>query len=137
MSDFDFTQDFAELAQLSAEINRESDSINEIIHGIEDKLRELNLGERTWLQKPIVPGDGVETADILLGFTRNEYTRQWELRVRYVPVAGAAQEQPLLDAARDIRLAAMAALPRLMNELKVRSLKTLEAIQAAKRIATK
>lgn len=118
------------LAQLAPQLNVVTDHYMDNLKKIEDELRGLNLGIKVECNDYFQhTGDEVEEEDGLfffawfLGFGKDNNSRQWGLlAIRCkVPVDGCGRESvetvPLLQAPRDIRIAACNSIPALLEEL--------------------
>ncbi len=138
-----------ELSGLSRKLNQKSDTLNEVITSINEKLATLNLGVEAWVGN-IQRGDPwYRDADddqafplhdeTWLGYYRFE--KGWELAVKTVTVdadGGAAYVDglaPLLSARRDIRVRAMKLIPELLNSIKKNAETLLQSIDEAEKAA--
>src|SRR5260370_22552776 len=138
-----------ELFGLSRKLNQKSDTPNEVITSINEKLATLNLGVEAWVGY-IQRGDPwYRDADddqafplhdeTWLGYYRFE--KGWELAVKTVTVdadGGAAYVEgltPLLSARRDIRVRAMKLIPELLNSIKKNAERLLQSIDEAEKAA--
>jgi hypothetical protein len=125
-----------ELADLSHQLNSDSDAVNSTIATINKKLRSLNLGIETWFNNPVLeplPGDqSRESVGPFLGYCSVE--DEWQLAIREKPRdwQGDLLRGPLLKASREVRIAALQYIPALVNQLKNEAQRVLLAIQNAK-----
>ena len=138
---------FDKLESLSEKINKESNQVNEIIKGFEDRLIKLNLGTEVWLgyqpvETPLSTwiGEYGNTHYVHLGFSN--YDREWRLVVAWFWDAkddegesiyeGPSNLQPLLESSRAYRLEAVTQFPRLLQKLQIAATNLLDRIGAAK-----
>lgn len=140
-----------ELADVSLQLNSESNSINATIVALNNKLQTLNIGLEVWLDNPLIealPGD--ERQDGVgpyLGYCSVE--DQWQLAVRARPKPGAWEpvgsgvgwvgdlpRTPLTKASREVRLAALTQLPFLVTKIYQEAQRVLKAIQDARALCT-
>lgn len=130
---------FTSLSQNAAALNSYSDSCNQKLKSVQDRLVSLNIGLEYWLKKPLVTSDqqgdiGVNDNSTViekrLGFSR--INGNWMLAVKTVRCVSGfylGQEdchftneyvdyspEPLLDASREIRLNAVKELPTFLSE---------------------
>lgn len=158
-NEFDFSRQLSDLRAAASRLNDESDSINSIIEQLQESLKTLNLGLEAWVQvqseestitmprpQPSVPAI-VETS---VGYARGQDGwALWVKRVAYRPntmpsplgVALAMREPvkvhswiKLVEAARPVRIAALDAVPRLLDALKVAADSAVQSIQSAKKL---
>jgi hypothetical protein len=130
VTEAEFARKLQTLATIAADLNRSSDSINEILTGFEEQIRAMNIGIEV----------SVETD---LG------TLDWTKLLRTVKTAGSphpTQESywalsinrsPALSASRDHRIAALAAMPELVDKLTREAKSRVEIIEAAKQLLKK
>ncbi len=140
-----------ELADLSLQLNSESNSINSTIVALNNKLRTLNIGLEVWLEDSLIqalPGD--ERRDgtgPYLGYCSVE--EEWQLAVRVRPTPGVWEpvgsavgwvgdlpRTPLTKASREVRLAALPQLPFLVTKIYQEAQRVLKAIQDARALCT-
>ncbi len=142
-----------ELADLSLQLNSESNNINATIVALNNKLQTLNIGLEVWLENSLIdalPGD--ERQDGVgpyLGYCSVE--DQWQLAVRARPKSGSCfgapvgsgagwvgelPRVPLVKATREVRLAALPQLPFLVARLHQEAQRVLKAIQEARSLCT-
>lgn len=130
---------FTSLSQNASALNSYSDSCNQKLKSVQDRLVSLNIGLEYWLKKPLVTSDqqgdiGVNDNSTViekrLGFSR--INGNWMLAVKTVRCVSGfylGQEdchftneyvdyspEPLLDASREIRLNAVKELPTFLSE---------------------
>ena len=60
MTEVEFSRQLSELSNTAATLNRESDSVNEIIERFEETLRKTNLGLEVWLEEAALIGPAYE-----------------------------------------------------------------------------
>jgi hypothetical protein len=128
MTEAEFSRQLSELSTVAADLNRESDAINDLLSRFEDQIRALNVGivagvdmsgdiELQWrklsrqAKKPGLPYPGTE-----------EY---WGL---------AINGDPALNCSRDLRIAALEKLPFLVTVLTREAKNRLDVIRKAKSI---
>lgn len=158
--EFDFSRQLSDLSAVASQLNEESDSINTIIEQLQESLKRLNLGLEAWVQvqseesmitmprpQPSVPAI-VETS---VGYARGQDGwALWVKRVAYRantmpnPLVGIplAMREPvkvhpwlkLVEAARPVRIAALDAVPRLLDALKAAADSAVQSIQSAKKL---
>ena len=160
-NEFDFSRQLSDLRAVASRLNEESDSINTIIEQLQESLKTLNLGVEAWVQvqseeatitmlprsQPSVPAI-VETS---VGYARGQDGwALWVKRVAYRantmpnPLVGIpiAMREPvkvhpwlkLVEAARPVRIAALDAVPRLLDALKAAADSAVQSIQSAKKL---
>lgn len=140
---------FKALAKLSDELNKASDRYTEELKSIEAKLQGLKLGLECFLNVSSEVSDWqtryTETdikeryyTDLRLGFGRHR--NEWRLLVREFETTGDPQreetwsevqvdQRPLLDEARDVRIAAAEHLPILLDRLEKEGQGKLESLK--------
>ena len=125
-----------ELADLSQQLNSDSDAVNSTITTINRKLRSLNLGIEAWFNNPLLePLAGDPSRDSIgpfLGYCSVE--DEWQLAIREKPQDwhGDLLRSPLLKASRPVRIAALQYIPSLVGQLKNEAQRVLAAIRDAK-----
>jgi hypothetical protein len=142
-----------ELADVSLQLNSESNGINEAIVTLNNKLQKLNIGLEVWLDSPLIePLPGDERQDGMgpfLGYCSVE--EQWQLAIRAKPKpaawgpvgsgvggwVGDLPRTPLTKATREVRLAALPQLPFLVIKINQEAQRVLKAIQDAKALCSK
>jgi len=126
----------SELADLSHQLNADSDAVNSTITTINKKLRSLNLGIEAWLNSPLLeplPGDqSRDSIGPFLGYCSVE--DDWQLAIREKPQDwhGDLLRSPLLKASRETRIAALQYIPAVVSQLKNEAQRVLTAIREAK-----
>jgi hypothetical protein len=150
-----------ELSDLAAELNQESDSLNEtVIASTNAKLAKLGLGVEAWVGN-IEEGDPYFREDdenerwplhteTWLGYYR--FDRGWELAIKMVvrqktgAFTGEADAEetvtgstplPLLNAPRDVRVKATELIPQLLDAIRDNAQELLKSIKKAKQAAKK
>src|SRR5262245_15402563 len=99
MTEVEFSRLIADLTETAKTLNRESDSINELIGRFEEKIQEANLGLEVWLtdaleSKPWTEEDergetiGRGTDNVQLGFAK--FREKWHLVTRIATYRRAA-----------------------------------------------
>jgi hypothetical protein len=155
MTEVEMTRLLQELSQTAKTLNKESDSLNELISQIEKTLAGFNVGLEVWLENhPIESrarmeedphGEEREAGrhELQLGYAKlNDLTPSWNLVLRQadykqdndggLELLTAYQVRKLLDASRGHRIAAIALLPVLVEEIKDAAQAAVKAIEAAK-----
>ena len=152
MTEVEFSRLLSDLAKTAENLNRESDSINELIERFQETLRKLNIGLEVWLTSdPIssaeckveaydemVPG----SLDVHLGFIKSPPLDEWMLVTRRTWYRRSGEDWqllsteraiPLLAASRKDRIDALEKFPALLNLLKDEAESALKAIERAKK----
>ena len=157
VSNDEIAHHFDQLSQVAGQLNVESDEIGTIIRRSEERLRALNVGlpacvamYQTWVRArsgALVcsqqPGEKIPCLGYFKGpagwalyftvanFLRKDDTTRLEDQADLL--AGAAR---LADCPRQIRIAALEALPRLLRQLTDEATKAVETIRKAKKLST-
>jgi len=146
---------FKALAKLSAELNKASDRYTEELKSIEATLQGLKLGlecflgeafeESEWQSRDTDNENQLSEiivehyfTELRLGF--GKYRNEWRLLVREFEVIGDPQrrethsavqldQRPLLEEARDVRIAAAEHLPKLLARLEKEGQRKLESLK--------
>lgn len=144
------------LEKLSARLNQKSDSINETIQKIQDKVNSFNIGLETWLKYGFrseeLPGLGdaqfSTTHEIGLGYAK--ISDRWCFAVRKKEIFWVRTEsgdwdrtgenlieepKALLTASREIRIAALGALQILIDDIQKKVEDALSEIENAKKLS--
>jgi len=151
-----------ELSDLSRTLNQKSDKTNSIISTINKKLASLNFGLEVWVEDwPITSGDlkkvysgqtGLlprQKSVTYLGYCNIE--DGWQLAAKTGTLVEdwdkdsedtfteltEVEYQPLLKAAREIRVEALPLVPKLLDEIKRKAESLLKSIDDAERAAEK
>ena len=150
----------SELSDLAAELNQESDSLNEtVIASTNAKLAKLGLGVEAWVGN-IEEGDPYFREDdenerwplhteTWLGYYR--FDRGWELAIKMVvrqqtgsltgdnpeETVSASTPLPLLNAPRDVRVKATELIPQLLDAIRDNAQELLKSIKKAKQAVKK
>ena len=156
MTEVEFSRLMSELADTAKTLNRESDSINEIIERFERSLQGTNLGQEVWhTDKPLTSRQWAEggdegrpveqgTTDEELGFSklRTGSTEDWRLVVRtatyvrdadgHLDLRGHPFVRPLLDCSRALRIRALSEFPSLAKQMKHEAEEAIKTIKEAK-----
>jgi hypothetical protein len=152
-----------DLAEVSRKLNKQSDTLNQVISSINTKLESMNIGLEVWFEDvPVDSGDPYSTygnADrdheypfpardvTLLGYTC--INEKWVLAVKsavlvteqgrtgeaYETITESSELRPLLNASRQIRAKSMRIVPRLLAEIRNQAQEALDSIEAAKKAA--
>ena len=147
-----------ELSELAAELNQESDSLNEtVIASTNAKLAKLGLGVEAWVGN-VEEGDPYFRDDdenerwplhteTWLGYYR--FDRGWELAIKMLVrqqtgdfnnpevTVTASTPLPLLNAPRDVRVKATELIPQLLDAIRDNAQELLKSIKKAKQAAKK
>ena len=136
----DVTRLFTELTDLSAVLNRESDSLNELITRFETALCDLKLGVSTSLTKPIRAVTWMDeknsmegTTETVLGFRKGE--KGWGLYVWERTPGGDSipeSERRLREAPREDRIAAVEHFPALLVAVKEKAEEVVGEVRRAR-----
>jgi len=147
---------FSTLAELSEKLNSKTDNLNAVITSFNENLARLNLGIEVWIDADPLERKNVRNetrtrsclaADLtVLGYCRTD--EGWQLAVKtatkieYTENGGLREElvdeaspQPLLKAARQVRLTAIPQLPRIVSELEGRARALLISFEQAEQMA--
>lgn len=142
-------------------LNESSDTLTEALTQINDKLNTMNIGLTVWLdggpslstrliEKPKGTAGDVYTVESkeILGYTKTKIG--WGLAVKSIRVEHGYFEgdrnspfanpiegeiKPLLDSTRDLRIAAIELLPKIIGLLKDAAEETINSIEQAKKLA--
>lgn len=143
------------LTPLAEQLNDESDALNATLEGVERRLAVLNVGLTVWLDKPLLRegeapgrdnwGSTLRWSEVRIGFAK--IRGSWKLAVKRVSFEAGFYEgdsdcayqqshddgtpQALLEATRDVRVAALQQLPALVTEIADRAKEAIAAIQTA------
>lgn len=145
---------FDSLAKTAERLNEKSDSINETLEAFEKKLNELNLGLEVWLSRnPLEVTDSEGDSQhskyhkAILGYCK--LGGEWKLTVKRLRVEAWVEEENdyqqefdptyrgLLDASRELRIAALDLLPTLLEDLEDKALDSIKYIAKAKKTLEK
>ena len=147
--------DLDELAPLSKRLQAATTELNQALQTIQDRLNTMGIGVEVWVSEALRQSDWRETdrgrrvhISEELGYGR--IGDGWALLVRtrtYVDVPDGhgdwdtevygddSTEKPLLRAARELRIAAVPLIPKLVDALRDESSKIIAAVENAKKIA--
>ncbi len=152
MTEVEFSRLLAELSETAKVLNRESDSTNDLIAGLEKTLHGINLGLEVWLDDALESeaveeegrdGEYYETGTVHeeLGFTR--LGRAWRLVVRSatykydayqrLQFKNATDLRELTDCSRDLRIEALKRFPELVAQMTAKAAAAVKAIEDAKK----
>lgn len=150
------TAQIAELEPLAKQVNDKSNQINVTIRTINEKLANLNLGIEAWLDRDNQALSSSHWRDRNSSMPRtrtvsylgyDQLGDKWELAVKNMTEELTVEDGeqfiakvnpqyfPLLQASRDIRVAAMELIPRLLDELKEKGQQLLGTVEAAEKMA--
>jgi hypothetical protein len=149
------------LSKVANELNRVSDEFSQRLRDIEARIESLNLGVTVYLDEPLdeitITGslgeageDGVSGDQYFLGYGR--FGGRWRILVQtyhsvwpdteeddatpggdFEECREYVDEKPLLDSSRDIRLAAVAQIGRLLEQIEREAKSRIETLRAALR----
>ena len=140
----DSRPDLQSLSQLARQLNEATDHMTEELKKTEADLREMNLGVGVFLDgfldEPLRETDGREGAHHwVLGYGKDDDSGEWCLLVGHYKIVGdilsddmtkkLINTTPLLQASRDLRIAAKKQIRTLVKRLEIEGKKTLEAVQ--------
>ena len=159
MTEVEMTLLLQELSQTAKTLNRDSDSVNELIAQLEDTLSAFNIGLEVWyMQESVesrsrwIEGDfGSQfkngTIEVELGYAKERATDEWHLMLREAAyekdkddefentvLYDVSNTQRLLDAPRKHRIRALALMPGLLGTIKREAEEAIKTIEAAKKI---
>ena len=119
---------FATLAEVGAELNKGTDSLNHILRSMEKKLDQLNLHVEGEVK---LPRPTKSERDAYLGYGQAvlNQTAGWGL---YVRAEGDKYAKSVFDCSRDIRIQAVSHLPKLLKNIEARARKIVSDIEDAK-----
>src|SRR6266508_324953 len=157
MVETDISRLLADLSQAAETLNRESNTINQLIKRFEERLRQTNVGLQVWCPRALAtePTDistDEETyeegsLETYLGWAKG--WKEWELTLckqvyRRLPDRPDGQEWEfvrtdlggtLREAPRELRIAALKHFPDLLQALTREAEQAVQAIEDAKRFA--
>jgi len=119
---------FASLAEVGAELNKGTDSLNHILRGVEKKLDQLNLHVEGEV-KLVRPTTADKDAYLGYGQAVLNQTAGWGL---YVRAEDEKFAKSLFDCSRDVRIQAVSHLPKLLKNIEARARKIVSDIEDAK-----
>lgn len=144
-----------ELQEVSTRLNQKSDEVNNTLELFQSKLNFMNVGLEVWLSTPLKiesrTGEPASTTQIEyhLGWAKHDLL--WGLVVKKVVVKSGFvddnyeepweevfDEKPpteLRDASRELRVAALSLLPKMVTALKKKATTTIKEIEDAKKLA--
>jgi hypothetical protein len=119
---------FATLAEVGAELNKGTDSLNHILRSMEKKLDQLNLHVDGEIKLPR-PTKGDKDAYLGYGQAVLNQTAGWGL---YVRAEDEKYAKSVFDCSRDVRIQAVSHLPKLLKNIEARARKIVSDIEDAK-----
>jgi hypothetical protein len=158
MTEVEATKLLSDLSAVATQLNKQSDSINEILGAWEQKLRALNIGLDVWVTlsteeasvtveddspaaDPSATKDVHGSLDHQLGWDKY-IDNTWRLLTRQVTyrldllerqeIWRSEMPQPIRSASRKVRIDALEALPRLLQQLKKDAEEAVGKIERAK-----
>lgn len=119
---------FAALAEVGAELNKGTDSLNHILRSVQKRLDQLNLHVEAEIKLPHSPAEPNES---YFGYGQAilNQTAGWGL---YLRVDGEKYAKSIFDCSRDARILAVGHLPKLLKTIEARAKKILADIEEAK-----
>jgi hypothetical protein len=136
------------LTSIARQLNNGSDALSDALTKIQQRLNASGIGMEAWVT---IPGTRVEDDDVPMGVERSAndelgYGRNgdgWALLTRrtfYAHIAGDTtvnygEQKPLLRASRELRLAAVSAIPALIDTLHRDAETMLQQVREAQRLA--
>jgi len=163
MTEVELSTLLAELSASAKKLNRESDSLNDLIERLEATLQKINVGIEVWLDRAPLESETIEDEapnddelyekeieERQLGFTK--LNSGWRLAVRTatykyehdgfghivnnsLTLRQLAHEVELASCSRDLRINALKRFPQLVAEMKQEADTALKAIERAKKFA--
>lgn len=133
----------ADLSQLSADLNKASDKATASLKKAEEHFRTLKLGFEVYLEEQLIPpqtesGPYARTVVFHLGWAKIE--KGWRLVIGENHAVADTGEpmgfavRPVLDASREVRIAALNQLNKLMAAIKVEGEHLLNVVENASKI---
>jgi len=139
-----------ELSSLASQLNKETDSLNDIILDLERRLGSTKVGVSIWLDNSLLAetGDGFKQNAWVLGYAKigdswriatKPITRTWERteEMDHGDLTDFTKDRgepvPLLNAPRAVRVDASAFLEQLVNELATKVKGFIANIEQAKK----
>jgi hypothetical protein len=134
-----------ELASLSTTLNQKSDKLNATISAINEKLEKLNFGTEVTLSAGTAIEYGGE--QYVLGYEKhpeviesasghggitNPNKQKWQLSVH---VVSREHSKRLLDAPREVRIAALDLIPELLSRMKEKAERLISSMDRAEQLA--
>lgn len=162
MTEVEFSRLLSDLTSNAKLLNEKSNSINDVVKALEEKLRQINLGLTVWLSDdPLSTEEFLEedhegtmqatgTFNDELGFSKSA-SGEWRLAVqearykyevdswnnREVIFQSASDERSLESCSRDTRIEATKRFPALVQLMNARAKAAIDAIEAAKKLVVK
>jgi hypothetical protein len=119
---------FATLAEVGADLNQGTDSLNHILRSVEKKLDQLNLHVEGEVKLPR-PAKGDKDAYLGYGQAVLNQTAGWGL---YVRAEDEKYAKSVFDCSRDTRIQAVSHLGKLLKNIEARARKIVSDIEDAK-----
>ena len=158
MSSDDFARQLGELKETAEALNRELDSVNQILEGVEKQLQELNVATEMWLEDSplrtqelsVSASNVAPNIEVQLGYAPRKVGArvEWRLQLREVEYAprltssGDYHERELMrvhktanlvDASREDCMQALSQLSTLIERLTEATRKRIQTIRDAKK----
>jgi hypothetical protein len=124
----DLATAFASLAQVGAELNKGTDSLNHILHDVEKKLDQLNLHVEGEVKLPLSTKGNKDTY-FGYGSSILNRTTGWGLYVRGEDEKFA---KSIFECSRETRIQAVSNLSKLLKNIEARARKIVSDIEDAK-----
>jgi hypothetical protein len=129
MTEAEFARQLSELSEVAKRLNAESDSINDMLLKAEAQLRALNVGISASVPLPGFRGASLDwTSTDLWDADERAHKRVWRFEL------SSEGRKYLLDCTRDQRIAALEALPDLVQSLTSEAISRLDTIDQAKKV---
>jgi hypothetical protein len=133
--------DFSRLQDLSNDLNKKSDELNESLKAFEAKLASLRLGVTAWVSPPLEKATEVDGNEFITKLGYSKVTGSWCLTLVYDddfssgdPNSPYPRYTPLSQAPRDLRILAVEQLPKLLKEIEKRADEAVKEVDQAGRL---
>lgn len=125
MTEAEFSQQLSQLSSVAADLNRESDSINDLLSQYEAQIRALNVG----LEVSVGIGCGsLKWTDFFVKIENGRAQKEWGL---------AVDGRRVLTCSREERIAALNHIPSLVAKLTAEAQARVDTIREAKNLLKK
>ena len=145
MTEAEFSQQLSQLSSVAADLNRESDSINDLLSQYEAKIRAMNVGlevsvdlidrdtnlqryKLMWAKLPMWDKGPDGKGKVYAG------KEEWGLAIDSPRISS---HQPALDTSREVRIAALESIPDLVAKLTEAAQDRVDVIRKAKDLLNK
>jgi hypothetical protein len=130
--------DFSRLQDLSNDLNKKSDELNESLKAFEAKLASFRLGVTAWVSPPLETEKEDDGNEITTKLGYSKVTGSWCLTLEYdddftsgFDNAPYPHYTPLSQAPRDLRIKAVEQLPMLLKEIEKRADEAVKEVHQA------